>query len=242
MVNFFQSIKIIEGDSLFSSEEKVKKEMCYEYSEDNVKSNIVRFKDKQIGAGKRGPFYNGSQPWVFDLENEGLFRNAVWQGYLDASRTFVKTKHTQDCRNAFNNLAVSIQRYFKGLDSFRHSDWCNAFIKDIQKYNEYEARYGQAQKVVNMAFKYLYCCEGSDKYRDKFEYCHMPLDQFTLAWLFSEGGKFYMGWSYFTEDSYIEAQNEIKEILGDNIIGKEFVIWEEMQNQYVNLEKKYYSI
>ena len=214
--------------------------MVFNFSNSNLANMINIFRCKNKGDGKRGPFYNGSQPWEFDLKNEGLFRSAVWQGYLDASRTFVKIKHTNDRRDAFNNLASSIHKYFKGEDIFRHSEWCEKFIKDVQKYNEYEARYGQAQKVVNMAFKYLYCCEGADKLRDKFEYCHMPLDQFTLAWLFSEGGKFYVGWSYFKKDIYKETQNKIKEILGDNIIGKEFVIWEEMQKQYVDLEKNFH--
>ena len=214
--------------------------MVFDYSNSNLANMINIFRCKNKGDGKRGP-YNGSQPWNFDLEDEGLFRSAVWQGYLDASRTFVKIKHTQDCRYAFNNLASSIQKYFKDEENFDHSKWCIAFINDIQEYNEYEARYGQAQKVVNMAFKYLYCCKGADKYRDKFEYCHMPLDQFTLAWLFSEGGKFYAGWSYLKEDVYNETQSKIKEILGDNIIGKGFVIWEEMQKQYVDLEKNYHG-
>ena len=39
----------------------------------------------------------------------------------------------------------------------------------MMQYYSYNARYGQAQKVVNMAFKYLYCCDGAEVYKSKFE-------------------------------------------------------------------------
>ena len=33
-----------------------------------------------------------------------------------------------------------------------------------------------------MSFKYLYCREDDENYRNHFKYCHMPLDSFTLEW------------------------------------------------------------
>ncbi len=43
--------------------------------------------------------------------------------------------------------------------------------------------YGKAQKIINMSFKYLYCCEDAlTTYKQYFQYCHMPLDSFTLEW------------------------------------------------------------
>ena len=42
------------------------------------------------------------------------------------------------------------------------------------------------KKIINMAFKYLYCicdrCGGGEKYKKKFDKCHMPLDSFSLEW------------------------------------------------------------
>lgn len=46
----------------------------------------------------------------------------------------------------------------------------------------YQATFGHAQKIVNMAFKYLYCCRGAEKYENTvFSHCHMPLDGYTIA-------------------------------------------------------------
>ena len=88
-----------------------------------------------------------------------------------------------------------------------------------------------------MAFKYLYCHKGVDK--NKFKECHMPLDSFTLAWLLSNGGEFYQEWSWFKKKNYIEAQSKIKEILDEDILAKEFVIWNEYKSKHVDLKKEY---
>lgn len=43
--------------------------------------------------------------------------------------------------------------------------------------------YGKAQKIINMTFKYLYCFYHTKKeYEAHFNYCHMPLDSYTLEW------------------------------------------------------------
>lgn len=43
-----------------------------------------------------------------------------------------------------------------------------------------------SQILLYMAFKYLYCicdrCRGGEKYKKKFDKCHMPLDSFSLEW------------------------------------------------------------
>ena len=44
--------------------------------------------------------------------------------------------------------------------------------------------FGQAQKIVNMAFKYLFCLAKDEKIRQKFDVCHMPLDGIMLEWIF----------------------------------------------------------
>jgi hypothetical protein len=208
-----------------------------DFSSTNIKRKKDIFRSKIVGDGKRGPFYNGSQAWNLIIEDDALFMNAVWQAYLDASRTFTGIKSTTDNSNAFMELASSIQRYFKGEEEFDHSKWCTTFIANIMRYNQYEARYGQAQKVLNMAFKYLYCCDGAEKYAEKFEPCHMPLDQYTLAWLFSEGGAYYFEWSYFDKETYLKAQHSIRELLIDDIIGKEIVIWEDVQKRCIDLKR-----
>lgn len=213
--------------------------MKLEYSEKAKQSAMSEFRDKKIGDGKRGPFYNRTQEWDFEKDDLELFKNAVWQGYLDASRTFTGIKGTNKDEDAFLNLAKSIKKYFDVEGSeFTHDKWCKDFIRDIKKYNGYDARYGQAQKVVNMTFKYLYCCHGAEIYRDsKFNECHMPLDQFTLAWFFTEEGILYQEWSWFSEDLYKKVTEKIRKILKDDILGKELIIWNKYKDSIVNLKK-----
>ena len=212
--------------------------MEMDFSDESIKKAKNEFKSHSKGDGKRGPFYKNSE-WIFNKENGLLFENAVWQGYLDASRTF----HNVDTvnRRAFNNLAGKIQNFFSEKEKFNHEGWCDGFIKDVKNYNNYECRYGQAQKVVNMAFKYLYCCDGIDI--SKFAECHMPLDQYTLAWYFAESGKYYLNWSYFDNTNYVNVQNDIKVILKEkgqaDILAAELVIWNNIKDGFVDLKKQW---
>ena len=43
-------------------------------------------------------------------------------------------------------------------------------------------KYGQAQKIVNITFKHIYCFGGMEKYEQYFKFCHMALDRYVFAW------------------------------------------------------------
>ena len=64
--------------------------MDFEITDINVTAATIRFRNKsnEDGRLKKGPFFNGTQAWSFEKNDIELFKNAVWQGYLDASRTF----------------------------------------------------------------------------------------------------------------------------------------------------------
>jgi hypothetical protein len=89
-------------------------------------------------------------------------------------------------------LAGSIKAYFESgcpcqtdtaYDGF-HDRLCTDFLSSLSQSGYNTATYGQAQKVVNMAFKYLYCLDdAATTYNDYFEYCHVALDSFTLEWI-----------------------------------------------------------
>ncbi|XME04036.1 hypothetical protein QYZ88_007625 [Lachnospiraceae bacterium C1.1] len=211
-------------------------ERILDFCKDNIEYQRIKFRDYV----KRGPFFKNKDKWLFDVNNIELFRDAVWQAYLDANRTFKGIKGTEN-RIAFDNLAKAIQRYFIESEAkFEHDTWCESFRKDVEKNYNYPARYGQAQKVVNMAFKYLYSCTGAELNPSKFEDCHMPFDQYTLLWLFFETGVLYKEWSWFNHDLYIEAQSSVKSILGENVLGKEYVIWSVYENiKIVDLHEEY---
>ena len=133
---------------------------------------------------------------VFDPHNLALFTAAVLQGYQDAKRTFKNIGATWEACGAdskdafFTRIAQELQGVFQqfpeeGFDRW-HENACMLFLQLLADNGYSSATYGQAQKVINMAFKYLYCLEGADNYSHVFEQCHMPLDSYILGYLREE--------------------------------------------------------
>ena len=189
-------------------------------------------------------------------KDEQLFKDAVYQGYLDACRRFDfvnKDEYIVKRDTALNDVAKKIREFFDedlqkdwNAASFdlKHTEWCeilnNSFKEEVKNMS-----YGLAQKIINMAFKYLYCCNGADSYEDHFKYCHMTLDSFTLSWYQRVcGGQKKYKWSSIAYDEYEKIQKEIRDKMdelhtGVNLIDAEFIIWsgEIYKNAKITLEK-----
>ena len=111
-----------------------------------------------------------------DTELE-VYIKAIYLGYLDACRTFNGQSKVKKDHKEIKVLAEEIKKYIDEDGSgFFFDDYCK---KLTDKYN---MTFGQAQKIVNMAFKYLYCL-AEDSIKDKFNCCHMPLDGIMLEWI-----------------------------------------------------------
>jgi hypothetical protein len=133
-----------------------------------------------------------------EINEDNIIYKAVKWGYDDACRTMSGIGDlTEDRNELLKTIAEGIKKYLadesvlKGApqnkDKFdtEHETiceiWTDAKIFKDSKYKDI-ATYGKAQKIVNMAFKYLYCCVGDGNYEDYFKYCHVPLDSITLEW------------------------------------------------------------
>lgn len=167
-----------------------------------VSNEFFKYRDQFIKSINKEPFLKyvcpknspEKSPVEFDINNIGLFKAAVEQGYDDAKRTFTgigeKWGKTLDKECFFKSLAEKIQEAFTNKENKTFDDWhkeaCDFFISQLGE--QYPATYGQAQKVINMTFKYLYCLKGADaeEYKIIFDKCHMPLDSYTLEWVFQE--------------------------------------------------------
>ena len=110
---------------------------------------------------------------------------ASW-AYNDAKRTMHGI--TKDDREEAEDAIVKeFKAYFTNPapceKKFKesHIRLCNAWINSFEDGSSL-GTYGKAQKIVNMTFKYLYCCTNIDNLENHFKYCHMPLDSFTLEW------------------------------------------------------------
>lgn len=186
---------------------------------------------------------------LWNIGREGIYRDAVYEAYLDICRTCKGIGNSGDDKDAvFQNLAQQLERLIRtgvnNQDEFEneHENLCGGFISG---FHGFEMNYGKAQKVVNMAFKYLYCCNGCDN--TVFQYCHMPLDSKTLTWCrtwcnnkdYQLGIRADITLSKLDKQTYLSIQNAIRNMLKDGYgvdeksdkrlpktpLDAEFIIW-----------------
>ena len=161
-----------------------------------------------------------------DWNKDDVYVEALYQGYLDACRTFkwsekVKKDYpNEEAKRGYiegkfkSGIAREIRKYLNkpkaySFDVF-HGKVCKK-LKECFPEKETNITYGQTQKIVNMAFKYLYCLfykYGKLK-EGQFADCHMPLDSFSLEWFkrkFKEK-------NFSNLDSYSENNKELPENL-----------------------------
>lgn len=158
-------------------------------------------------------------------------------------------------REPLKTVAEELQEYFKenkeeeNKETFnkKHTEWCERLIKDYSSYLDEKLTYGQAQKIINMAFKYLYCIfdakEKLEEKKERFKYCHMPLDKFSLEWVkryFKKGSV--KSWSHMEKEdlenkeygynTYLKNIEEYCEQKYDGQISPlqlDFIVWPKMQ-------------
>lgn len=170
-------------------------------------------------------------------ENKDIssIKEAVNQAYQDAKRTFSGIgKYEREKNAALGAIETAIEKYFekdepKDQEKYNaiHCEWCNSFIKEFKP--SYKVTYGQAQKIVNMAMKYILCYEVEGKSEEYFRFCHMPLDSYILAWynrnVAEKGHRIDTSWSKLGEEEYLKIQDSIKVYCNDWPIFEELSIW-----------------
>lgn len=226
----------------------------------NLQNEIKNF---QMGTKIKNP------PQPIDT---ALVAWAIDKGYSDAKRTFKGIgKFSVQKTNAFANLNKNLFSFFAANSSItwgsymkKHEDWCEQFINDLKPF---KASYGQAQKVINMAMKYIFC--ATTQQHSAFDVCHMALDSYILAWYNRQkiGKNINKTWSSLTKKDYTEIQNNIYRFLqkGENVrkyykrefgkkkvsndyivldsapIKAEFIIWS-CERNYSDLKSTYETI
>ncbi|MDY3905085.1 MAG: hypothetical protein SO007_07890 [Candidatus Enteromonas sp.] len=142
-----------------------------------------------------------------------------------------------------DELAQRIYDYFNkpgnvtnnqsNFDEFHHGI-CQWFLNELNKIRKMAglppATYGNAQKMINILFKYLACFDDYPKYADLFSYCHMPIDGY-IARALKDKGIIVPStpWYGLTYQEYIDLQNEIRLKLPRapymSILEAEFILW-----------------
>lgn len=140
-------------------------------------------------SGTRKNVLDAAGKWCLE-NNDKVYTAAVKLGYLDMCRTchgigakvYAKQREESfeklggEIKGLLNDSSIDSQEAFDA----KHKELCKKYMDLLEDYG-YPIKYGQAQKVVNMALKYLFCCEDASS-KPAFEYCHMPLDGLIMNW------------------------------------------------------------
>ena len=108
-------------------------------------------------------------------------RNAIEMAYADMSRR--QAGHTSEMKDVcIKWLEEEIFTDSLQITDFNawHKETCEALISKMNSVTLGFGTVGKAQKVINMAFKYLSCI--THKFDALLEYFHMTLDGYTLEW------------------------------------------------------------
>ena len=188
----------------------------------------------------------------FDINKNDLFGEALYLGYLDTCRNIEINKEIRTDRKkpyqdtSEDGIPNKLKNYFcvkapnkQELFDLTHKELCKTLQEKYASDYKCDLKYGQAQKIVNMAFKYLYCCKGIDeKY---FEYCHMPLDKFTLLWFGKITGIYITTWYVIEDNLYDQIQKRIRDYVKKeysnqkNVLDVEFSVWKEIKENTYDL-------
>lgn len=206
------------------------------FTDERLKKELEAFRK----AGKRNRDKYENLTSVVDKKSSDA---AVDLAYIDAQRTMkgIGKNFPQQKSDAINDIKEALHKYFSdpapesetAFDSV-HKSLCNTWCK---KFNGSDiGTYGKAQKIINMAFKYLFCCNDAKEYRAHFKYCHMPLDSITLEWYKRKVDveKKEYTWSKIKYNEYVEIQKNIRDYLNgsaDTPLVKEFKVWPETQKE-----------
>ena len=165
------------------------------------------------------------------LVNNRIYRMVVDQAYLDMCRTLknVSPEKKNDMLEAVTDELIGyFDKKAKGKTGF--DEWHNKVVNAMK--DAYSGlTVGQAQKIINMSFKYLYCFRSfRDKKKEHFTHCHMPLDAITLNWYENKTGeKVSKPWSKLDDkyDGIIEGIRKAveKESKNKTMLEKDFEVW-----------------
>lgn len=114
--------------------------------------------------------------------------------FRGAKKTQSQRKITPNINQVLISLAKKIHSYLNNNNAKAdnqtdfdklHENLCDSFMENLNaervKVNYDNISYGQAQKMINILFKYLACYSDYPMYADLFKYCHLPIDNKILA-------------------------------------------------------------
>jgi hypothetical protein len=187
-----------------------------------------------IRLQKKGPFKHlndkeckapQSEYIVHVTKAKNIYKCAVDQAWLDVCRNVKVNDYTRKKINRGKEIiADMLQEYFNSkprkLEAF--DKWYDSILSNSTTNTALTV--GQAQKIINMSFKYIFCCEDiRDTKMAYFSWCHMPLDNVILNNLGMRG----LVWNSITDRDLYTMIVEYSRNKYDNcnLLLKDFEIW-----------------
>ena len=193
-------------------------------------------------AGDPNDFFSCYSESDSEHEIQGVFICAVKQAWLDTCRTVPDAKKKKESLDSARKIiAAELQDFFPSTCKSEKDfdEWFMELCKAIPE--NAGLTVGHKQKIINMAFKYLYCVNSfRRRYEANFMHCHMPLDGYTLSWYHAldsshRTGEKYDGtvWSKISSlDAYFEIVRDVRKYVRQSSEGKqtvlqtEFLVWQ----------------
>lgn len=175
-------------------------------------------------------------------------RNTLWahaRGGKGCNRLTNTGSIRVSVEDLLDTIGERIYKYFndepnvsntrESFDDF-HKSLCSDFLKGINairdSVNYSHMSYGQAQKLINLSFKYISCYSDYMDYADLFTHCHMVIDNKVLTNLsksnlstmfarpitssitYLSGGRFRgKGWTDFSDTDYLALLKEYRRVI-----------------------------
>ena len=114
------------------------------------------------------------------FDNQGKTRQERMESEKDIDATL--TPFVEKIWKYFNEKPNTTNNQIE-FDRF-HDELCDLFLVSFESAG-YIHTYGNAQKMVNMLFKYLTCYKDYERFAGLFNFCHIPIDRKILQDFFA---------------------------------------------------------
>ncbi|MBQ4584076.1 MAG: hypothetical protein IJA94_04240 [Bacilli bacterium] len=168
--------------------------------------------------------------WQGNLFEEDLIELAMTKAYRDLMRTIRSFATNINNNRIKTNARICIKEYINKMIKANittqkqfdilHQEACENLIENFE--DQYFT-IGQAQKWINMTFKYLHLLECED-IKNIYEFCHIPIDSYMLHITNYQMSKPWSKLNDYTE--YLQYQEWFRNKYKDEIpLDAEFHLW-----------------
>lgn len=180
----------------------------------------IYYKTSNYSIDKREQFLIDGK--LNKTEKSKIVDKSVQYAYGDVKRTIRGISNYRDreeIKMAANRLLTNALQFFMKSEINYYDEWhCELTFQLIKVFSFNTFTVGQAQKWINMSFKYLYCfsyIHDLSISENRFSECHIPIDNYVMYNAEKQYGikKLPVPWSKLNDyGTYVEYQNEIRKI------------------------------